>query len=521
MNEFTPNDLERLARGEPVAPEAFRAILASSEAADQLTKLIKVRELFEEATDAPALTEFFANRPGVNLSLGLGQLRAVDDDVPAMNVSFEELALHVEGRLKDPARQAAVAQFLHEQLPDLPPPLPPLRRLGHAVLHVVVFLLGLPSVVVQGAVSLFSRQFARPRDGGAAGAPDGSSRGWVLVVLKGRAIAFSCGIVVGGGLSIWLLVGAEARALQDRIAAAAAEAEAQEAENKRAEAEADAEKYWYKVNKSEQQISAAKYDSFDKGLQKAISYRLQTYLDQPDRLGLRFDQPLGLPYFVGLEVLWAEGSEPERLFEANRIPPEPLYTHQYKLPLNEQGVTLLLRFHTTPETMQKAGVGPIVEEKVPLILSPRGVRIPSEKEQRRVIASISQPKDDQAVGSVFRLDFHLQRPAQARASQPTRTIHILVRALDGCQKCQEDYFVVPFHMKVDDLSDYPQHYPTFVSLRGILAGVPKGEKLPTRFEVLVVDLPSKLENWMIGKSEMGGEVCIRRTVVLRPEKTDE
>jgi hypothetical protein len=98
MKSFTAVDLERLARGQRVAGDVFRAIFADPEAVADLARLLQVRELLscpEPQSWAPAA-------------------------VPDMDVSFEELARHGEGRPLDPARRAAVERFLGQHFPEAP-----------------------------------------------------------------------------------------------------------------------------------------------------------------------------------------------------------------------------------------------------------------------------------------------------------------------------------------------------------------------------------------------------------------
>jgi hypothetical protein len=100
MKSYTAVDLETLAQGQRVAGDVFRAIFADAGAVAQLARLLQVRELLTPAEPAwPVAAE-----------------------VPDMDVTWEELARHGEGRSLDPARQTVVERFLGKHFPELPPP---------------------------------------------------------------------------------------------------------------------------------------------------------------------------------------------------------------------------------------------------------------------------------------------------------------------------------------------------------------------------------------------------------------
>jgi hypothetical protein len=100
MKSFTAVDLEQLAHGRRVPGDVFRAVFADAGALDELARLLQVRDLLAGGPEV---------RPPA--------------DVPAMDVTWEELARHGEGRPLDPDRRAAVEHFLGKHFPEalLPP----------------------------------------------------------------------------------------------------------------------------------------------------------------------------------------------------------------------------------------------------------------------------------------------------------------------------------------------------------------------------------------------------------------
>jgi hypothetical protein len=101
MKSYTTVDLEKLAQGQQVPGDVFRALFADVEAVADLARLLQVRELLTAAEPDC--------RPPA--------------EVPDMDVTWDELACHGEGRPLDPARHAAVERFLGKHFPEavLPP----------------------------------------------------------------------------------------------------------------------------------------------------------------------------------------------------------------------------------------------------------------------------------------------------------------------------------------------------------------------------------------------------------------
>lgn len=101
MNVITSEHVRALARGKSLPREAFLAIFRDPEALQELNRLLQVRDLLCPIEEAPPT-----------------------EDLPAMDVSFQELADFVEGRLHDQSRAAAVRRFLGAYLPKALPEAP-------------------------------------------------------------------------------------------------------------------------------------------------------------------------------------------------------------------------------------------------------------------------------------------------------------------------------------------------------------------------------------------------------------
>jgi hypothetical protein len=96
VKSFHPADLHCLARGQRVPGKVFCAVFTDPDALGELTRLLQVRQLLD----------------------GAGQKHGPTPAVPAMDVSFEELARYGEQRLADPGRREAVERFLREHFPE-------------------------------------------------------------------------------------------------------------------------------------------------------------------------------------------------------------------------------------------------------------------------------------------------------------------------------------------------------------------------------------------------------------------
>jgi hypothetical protein len=103
MKSFTTADLDKLARGQRVPGDVFRAVFADAEAVGDLARLVQVRELL--ATAEPA---------GIGSLAGASGLCALPD----MDVTWDELSRYGEGRPLDLERRTAVERFLGKHFPE-------------------------------------------------------------------------------------------------------------------------------------------------------------------------------------------------------------------------------------------------------------------------------------------------------------------------------------------------------------------------------------------------------------------
>lgn len=96
MQSFTAADLEKLAQGQRVPGDVFRAVFADPEAVTDLARRLQVRDLLASAgSEVRGLS-------------GLGD----------MDVSWDELARYGEGRPLQPDRRTAVERFLGKHFPQ-------------------------------------------------------------------------------------------------------------------------------------------------------------------------------------------------------------------------------------------------------------------------------------------------------------------------------------------------------------------------------------------------------------------
>ncbi len=109
-------DVEKLARGEPIAHESFLAILLSPTALARVSAVRDMQQMFEPARGNPAPRED-GSSPNVagELLLGGESQAAPPAEMPC---SFAELAEFLEQGSLDPSRAAVAESFLAKNFPE-------------------------------------------------------------------------------------------------------------------------------------------------------------------------------------------------------------------------------------------------------------------------------------------------------------------------------------------------------------------------------------------------------------------
>ena len=245
------------------------------------------------------------------------------------------------------------------------------------------------------------------------------------------------------------------------------------------------------------------------------------------KLGLVLNPFIGPPHYVAVRATW-DDDHSHWLYRAGVVPlePEAILDFADLTPKSgERRVTLVLEFHTTEEAMRNIDeIGPVIRKRIPLIVSQAGVRVASAEDQAAVKASIALPHQDQIVDDQFVMGLSLQRPAMVAGGRAdlNRMVHILARAVDGSATWQNQYYVVPFRKRVDQLAEGGEKFTLAVSLKGILETIPPDER-PTQFQLLVVDVPFQLDGWTVGRNVVDFSqpfaermICDQTTVQLRP-----
>ena len=266
--------------------------------------------------------------------------------------------------------------------------------------------------------------------------------------------------------------------------------------------------------------------AFSEEFEKNMWFQPRTYPNEP-KLGLVFNPFLGPPYFAGVRATWDEGDK--WIYLPGQVPLVPeVFLDFSNLPVisGERRITLVLEFHPTGQAMEAIdGLTPKIQKTIPLILSPEGVRVASPDEQRMVTASILSPSNGAGVEDQFVFQMGLQHPMLDGETGLNRMVHVLVHPLDGDPLWREQYFVVPFQKRVDALPLDRETQTLTIPLKSYLEMIPL-EPSPTRFEILVVDVPFQLENWSVGKNVLdfdsqAAESMVRARIVVTRQATDE
>jgi len=248
-------------------------------------------------------------------------------------------------------------------------------------------------------------------------------------------------------------------------------------------------------------------EQFRNGFENARRPILQPSRDRPGHVSLAFPQSVRPPYYAALDVLWGDGSEPEWVFNAQLTLFESIVTHDYAryLPaVGQREFTVTLRYYPTQEAVDRLKVGYTIAEETRLVLTAEGIRAGPIQTADSAVVGILHPSPGQAVSDPFLLEFTLRHPPGAPGTNPARVMHVLVRAFNGGMAFQERYYVVPLYENGYKSLGQERHYELWVPLRatmGLDATQEENER-PTRFEVLVVELPFVLEGWPIAQRQM-------------------
>lgn len=265
------------------------------------------------------------------------------------------------------------------------------------------------------------------------------------------------------------------------------------------------------------QIQTPTVDSSRRELDRGREFSLRES-EKPNQLVVQLSPFLGPPYYNGLQVLWdAEADAPaEVVYEHGYAPLVPLIRHDYDLPQpgGQRRVTLKLIYRLSGMAIHKfADMPPVIVEAVPLVLTSEGIRAATGEAVRGVSAVITNPATD---GATVPEEFTLEFTAQAHKQDVTTTeqdgdrmLHVLIRPLDGPPEDQTWYSVQPFTQRVSELPEEQEaRFDTWAALPSVSrrpvsaegdASVSSG---PTRFEVLLVELPVRLVRQALPKAQM-------------------
>lgn len=251
--------------------------------------------------------------------------------------------------------------------------------------------------------------------------------------------------------------------------------------------------------------------------------------NSPTEVVLRLSPFLGLPYYAGLDVDWGDGSAAESLYFAGTKPEtDSQLRHEYAVdPGSQQLFNVVLTYYRSGEAMEslrRSGRGDgaqTITKTLSLRVSDAGVFAVSGPDASIVSASIVEPNKDGAIVTEAEPSIRMLLRASEDQHSPTteggseRTIHLVVRALDGPVDLRRYSYVQPFTVSVASLIQQPeeQQFDTWVSLPGAGSG-----DAPTKYELLVVELPVALVQQVIDRRLMNFDDATVRSEVVRSSR---
>jgi hypothetical protein len=250
---------------------------------------------------------------------------------------------------------------------------------------------------------------------------------------------------------------------------------------------------------------------------------------RPNRLKLLLNENIRLPYFSALRVAWdwrPDVKESQPLYYWRSRPLPAVAEKDYDLPNDDPRlVTVKLLFYTTPEVRERLHVGDVIEKTITVLRTPLGLTVPPSAAGPGSTAWITTPARGASVDEKFSLGVTVT-PAKDVSSDNDRMIHVLIRPLDGAPIWQDHYLILPLRLPLSEVArarPEQRHYATEVSLRGLLGSGAPDETPPTRFELLVVELPFRLRGWKLAKELLDPEkpgmkplIKDTRQVTLKP-----
>jgi hypothetical protein len=236
----------------------------------------------------------------------------------------------------------------------------------------------------------------------------------------------------------------------------------------------------------------------------------------PFRLVIPLHENTRLPYYTALRVVWdakpgllqeAEREESDRVYYWRSRPLPQFVDHVYERDPKDppRYVTVKFLFFPTKQAQSELGVPDPIVKTVALLLSSEGLVTLPSPDAHRVSVKIVEPATGEVVKEQFRLSLVIEPPGggPARAGETTASmLHVLIRPLDGGALWKDRYYLLPDRLRVSDLArpeGGKRPYSTLVSLYGLLGNPSPVESYPTRFQILVVELPFRLRGWEIPK----------------------
>jgi hypothetical protein len=241
---------------------------------------------------------------------------------------------------------------------------------------------------------------------------------------------------------------------------------------------------------------------------------------RPDRpeVKLFLSPEIRLPYFTSLDVHWDAENRPadwEALYRWRGRPISMIATHGYQRNPEDapRKVVVKLVFLTGSDAQKSLKAPESVEKRFEFLFTSQGLFAAPEPSSSSVTVKILEPIGK--IRETFRLSLFLQAPKELARQESM--VFVLLKPENGSKMWSESYYVLQPRMRVADLAKLPQgqSIDAEVSLRQLLGSPTPADEFPTKYKVLVVQMPFRLQSWKLPAEMLNPNSPAFKTLIVQ------